>query len=67
VKELKAFQKVYLQPGEKALVKLEVSKNSLGFYDDDMRYLLEDGEFYIFVGTNSKDCLQEELKITFQR
>jgi beta-glucosidase len=39
VKELKAFKKVFLQPGEKELVQMEVWKKDLGFYDDDMNII----------------------------
>lgn len=65
VKELKAFCKVFLRPGEKMKVQLEVLKNNLGFYDDEMNYLLEDGEFDVYVGTNSKECLKTVVAITF--
>jgi len=65
VKELKAFQKVSLQPGEKRIVEMKLPKSSLGFYDDDMNYLLENGEFNVYVGTNSKDCLMEKITVIF--
>ena len=65
VKELKAFQKIFLSPGEKTVVELSVAKKDMGFYNDQMEYLLEDGEFTIFVGTNSRDCLQGNIEIRF--
>lgn len=65
VKELKNFTKVTLNPGEKQTVTLTVAKNALGFYNDNGEYLLEDGKFRIYVGGNSRDCLEQELNIRF--
>jgi beta-glucosidase len=65
IKELKAFQKVFLAPGEKKTLRIEVKKDTLGFYDDGMNYHLENGEFYIYVGTNSEDCLKATIEIAF--
>jgi len=65
VKELKAFKKVYLSPGERKVVTMEVPKSNLGFYDDNMNYLLEDGEFVVYVGANSRDCLSQSINVKF--
>ncbi|MGI6333196.1 MAG: glycoside hydrolase family 3 N-terminal domain-containing protein [Saccharofermentanales bacterium] len=65
VKELKAFTKVLLQPGQKATVDLAVPKARMGFYDNAMVYRLEDGAFNIYVGANSRDCLQKSIDIAF--
>jgi beta-glucosidase len=56
VKELKAFKKVSLQPGDSTRVGLEITPDSLAFHDIDMRYVVEPGEFTIMVGTSSRDC-----------
>jgi beta-glucosidase len=56
VKELKGFQKVFLKPGEKKPVELEITPDSLAFYNVDMQYVVEPGEFEIMVGTSSRDC-----------
>lgn len=56
VKELKAFEKVSLRPGEKVVVVLEITPESLAFYDIDMHYVVEPGDFTIMVGTSSRDC-----------
>jgi beta-glucosidase len=55
VKELKGFQKVLLNPGEKRTVELEITPESLAFYNIDMKYVVEPGEFEIMVGTSSRD------------
>ena len=65
VKELKAFQKVQLAPGEAKKVLLSVEKRDLGFYNDEMEYLLEDGVFIFYVGGNSKDCMEQEIVLRF--
>ena len=55
VKELKGFQKVWLQPGERKTVALDITPASLAFYDVKMRYVVEPGEFEIMVGNSSRD------------
>lgn len=55
VKELKGFKKVFLQPGETQTVALDIAPESLSFYDVDMKYVVEPGEFEIMVGTSSRD------------
>ncbi len=55
VKELKGFAKVRLQPGESQTVALEIKPESLAFYDIDMKYTFEPGEFEIMVGNSSRD------------
>jgi beta-glucosidase len=53
VRELKAFEKVSLQPGEAKRVHLKVPVENLGFHLDDGTYLVEAGEIRTFVGGNS--------------
>lgn len=55
VKELKGFQRVTLEPGETKMVALDVTPNRLAFYDIDMEFVVEPGEFEIMVGTSSRD------------
>jgi beta-glucosidase len=54
VKELKGFVKVALEPGESKTVSLEITPESLAFYDIDMKYGVEPGEFEVMVGTSSR-------------
>jgi beta-glucosidase len=56
VKELRGFKKVWLEPGETTTVELPITPASLAFYDIDMRYVVEPGEFTIMVGTSSRDA-----------
>ncbi len=55
VLELKGFAKVSLGPGETKTVALEITPESLAFYDVNMKYLVEPGEFAIMVGTSSRN------------
>ncbi|MBI1227907.1 MAG: beta-glucosidase BglX [Bacteroidetes bacterium] len=55
VKELKAFQKIMLQPGESKVVSFNITPDDLKFYDTNLKYDWEGGEFKIGIGGNSKD------------
>jgi beta-glucosidase len=56
VKELKGFARVSLHPGETKPVELEITPDLLAFYDVNMNYTVEPGEFEIMLGTSSRDC-----------
>jgi beta-glucosidase len=56
VKELKAFEKVRLAPGETRTVALPLTADALAFHDVRMQYVVEPGEFRIMVGTSSRDA-----------
>ena len=62
VKELKGFQKVVLGPGQKRTVGFDITPDSLAFYDVNMEYTVEPGEFFIMVGNSSRD--EDLTKIT---
>ena len=55
VKELKGFQKVFLRAGEKKSIEIGINPESLAFYNIDMKYVVEPGEFEIMVGSSSSD------------
>ena len=55
VKELKGFEKVWLQPGETKTVALDITPDSLAFHNIDYQYVVEPGEFDVMVGTSSRD------------
>jgi beta-glucosidase len=56
VKELKGFKKVWLQPGERVTVTLEITPALLAFFDVNMKFVVEPGDFEIMVGTSSRDA-----------
>ena len=54
VKELKAFSKVYLQPGETRQVSLTIDKSALSFYNDQIgEWTVEPGDFEAMIGDSS--------------
>jgi beta-glucosidase len=54
VKELKAFSKVYLQPGETRQVSLTIDKSALSFYNDQTgEWTVEPGDFEAMIGDSS--------------
>ena len=55
VKELKGFQRVNLKPGETRTVEFEIKPELLRFYDINMKYRVEAGEFEVMVGNSSRD------------
>jgi beta-glucosidase len=64
VKELKGFQKVWLEPGETTTVSMKITPASLAFYDVNMKYGVEPGEFEILVGTSSCDADLQKVVLT---
>jgi len=56
VKELKGFKKVSLRPGETQTVEMEITPELLAFYDVNMNYVVEPGEFVVMVGNSSRDA-----------
>ena len=61
VKELKAYQRVALKPGESKEIVFELNKSAFAYYDSEMNYVVEAGDFDILVGNSSRD---EDLKNT---
>ncbi len=64
VKELKNFKKVMLQPGEKKVVDFEITTDDLKFYNSDLKYDWEPGDFIIYIGSNSRDVKSERVNWT---
>lgn len=54
VRELKGFQRVTLQPGEKRTVEFKLGPRELGFYNRQMKWVVEPGEFDVWVGNSSE-------------
>ncbi len=64
VKELKAFQRVTLQPGESRTVTLRLEPDALAFWNTDMKRVVEPGEFDIMTGPNSVELKSTVLTVT---
>jgi beta-glucosidase len=67
VKELKSFKKISLQPGETQTVGLEITQESIAFYDINMKFVVEPGEFEIMVGPSSRDEDLQKVVLTVAR
>jgi len=63
VKELKGFQRVTLQPGGKRRVEFVLGPEQLGFWNREMRYVVEPGEFRVMVGANSVDVIEARFEV----
>ncbi|QKG51671.1 beta-glucosidase BglX [Hymenobacter sp. BRD67] len=55
VKELKGFQKILLKKGESRQLTFHLTADDLKFYNDDLKFVAEPGDFQVFVGGNSRD------------
>jgi beta-glucosidase len=64
VKELKGFQRITLQAGEKQRVQFILKPEHLGFYNSDMRFVVEPGEFKVMVGPNSEELQEKSFAVT---
>jgi beta-glucosidase len=64
VKELKGFQKVMLKKGESKKITFDITPESLKFYNGDLKYDWEAGEFDIMIGTNSEEVKHSKINWT---
>jgi len=64
VKELKGFKKVWLKPGETKKVSIPITPKSLAYYDINMEYRVEPGEFDIMIGNSSRDSDLQKTILT---
>lgn len=63
VKELKGFQKIYLEPGEQRTVTFNVTEEELKFYTADRSFIAEAGSFRLFIGGSSSNVLEAEFEL----
>lgn len=64
VKELKGFERISLKAGESRDVAFTIDAEMLKFYNSDLQYVAEPGEFEVMVGGNSRDV--QSLKFTLE-
>lgn len=62
MKELKGFQKLVLKAGESKTVEFKITANDLKFYNSDLKYVVEPGDFKVFIGGNSRDVKESGFK-----
>jgi beta-glucosidase len=63
VKELKGFQRVELKPDETKTVSFTLTSDDLRFYNSDLKYQAEPGDFKVFIGSNSRDVKDADFKL----
>lgn len=61
VKELKGFQKIFLKKGESKTVSFNITPDDLKFYDDELNFDWEAGEFDIMIGTSSAEVQTKRI------
>lgn len=66
VKELKGFQKIMLKKGESRQLTFHLNPDDLKFYNDDLKFVAEPGEFQVFVGGNSRDVQMASFSLAAQ-
>ena len=62
VKDLKGFQKIGLNPGETKEIEFKITTEELKFFNSDLKYDWESGEFVVQIGTNSQDVKQAKCE-----
>lgn len=55
VKELKGFQRIHLKAGESKTVEFEITEDLLKFYNFELEYVAEPGEFNVMIGPDSEN------------
>ncbi len=63
VKELKAFQRVTLAPGESRRIEFTVARDQLAFWNADKKLVVEPGVFNIFIGPNATQALEVSFEL----
>lgn len=66
VKELKGYEKIFIAAGEQKTVYFEINEEALAFYTVDGEYKAESGDFELYAGGNSEDCLVAEFSYVAQ-
>lgn len=63
VKELKSFQKIFFKKGESKTVSFTISNEDLKFYNADLKWVSEPGEFEVMVGTDSQQTKSKKFEL----
>lgn len=63
VRELKNFQRVTLKPGEAKVVKFKLTKDDLAFYNQQLNWVVEPGEFHVWIAPNAEEGLQGQFTV----
>ena len=63
VKELRGFCKVHIPAGESVTVAFPITREELSFYNHDLQWVCEPGDFEIMIGPNSRDLQSVQLTV----
>ncbi|GIV36769.1 MAG: glycosyl hydrolase [Cyclobacteriaceae bacterium] len=63
VKELKGFEKIQLKPGETRTVTFAITRRHLSFYNNELQWVCEPGDFEVMVGRNAADVLSKTFTV----
>jgi beta-glucosidase len=63
VKELKGFKKIFLKKGESRQVSFTIDADKLKFYNSELKYIYEPGDFKVYIGGNSQDVKEASFKL----
>lgn len=63
VKKLKGFQKIFLKKGESKQVSFTIGIEELKFYNSNLKWIAEPGDFKVQIGTNSNDVKEAAFKL----
>ncbi|MBX2926418.1 MAG: beta-glucosidase BglX [Saprospiraceae bacterium] len=64
VRELKGFQKVFLKKGESKVIQFKLRADDLRFYNADLQFRAEPGDFDLWVGSHSDATLGTRIVLT---
>jgi len=64
VKELKGFRKIFLKKGETQTVNFTLTPDNLKFYNDEIQYINEVGDYEVFAGNSSQTTLKGHFELT---
>ncbi len=63
VKELKAFERIFLKSGERKEINMQLPIQQLAFWNIDFKKTVEPGDFQLMLGTNSIEGLKADFKV----
>ncbi|MBQ5540462.1 MAG: fibronectin type III-like domain-contianing protein, partial [Bacteroidales bacterium] len=63
IKELKGFKRISLKKGQSQEVEFEITPDLLKFYNYDLDFVLEKGEFEVMIGGNSREVKREKFEV----
>lgn len=63
VRELKDFQRITLKPGQTQTVKFQLNKEDLAFFNQNLEWIAEPGDFHVWIAPNAVEGLQGKFEL----